>query len=67
MAAGAFVLTFADERDFVRVASVLLGASYVSGDDAVAALNATEPLHSFGRVVAHRALPIPERLVPESE
>ena len=47
-----FTLTFTDERDFARAASVLLGAAYVSGDDAVRAINAMPADRSFGQVEA---------------
>jgi len=62
---GAFVLTFADERDFVRAASVLLGAAYVSGSDAVSAINSMPPARSFGQIYADQCLPIPTDLVSD--
>lgn len=59
MTQGAFILNFDDERDFVRATSVLLGAAYVSGTDAITAINSMEASRSFGSIVAHQALPIP--------
>lgn len=56
---GTFVLTFEDERDFVRAASQLLGAAYVSGADAVDAINKMASSRRFGQIVANQCLPVP--------
>ena len=63
--AGAYVLSFTDERDFLRAANALLGEGSVSTQTAMSAINAMPQSERFGEIVADQLLPIPKSLVED--